>query len=166
MSRYLEEAPRPTAGQLAAIEKLKASIESCEKEAERREERIRNCEVEATDCCLSIAANDANQSLARRKIQILECGGYALMTVVRNRETGEIVAERASHGEYGSYWRIDGVCYGAFASCPKRTKLWKAGYEEVERWLPAWADFGKGGWLGHFPIENFPIENPKYLETS
>ena len=141
--------PRLNKSQKAKLAELKAQQRANAEAAQARADRINSCEVEASDCFLSMWANDAMSSKLRLEIELLEVwGGKPEFPGLFDLD-GNRVAAKLIDGRYGQCWAIcdeDGKFTGEFVnhvspnpeySTPRRhanlaKKGYKVAYERVE----------------------------------
>jgi hypothetical protein len=110
---------------LAAIERRK------EQEAERNR-RIDNCEVEWTDCFLSINACDLMMRVDKLKIEILDRGGLWPFPALLNPDGTDSGAFQM-RTRYGWVWNLNGSFLGS------KKKIKAANLTEAMIDKPAWA---------------------------
>lgn len=117
------------------LESLKLSLEHQRESMRRREERISNCEVDPSDCFLSIAADSVNVQLDLMKIKILEDGGLSEFGTLLFLN-GEEVPGRWADTRYGfRFVTKDGEFVDPFI---KPKNLEKKGYKYEPVLKPAW----------------------------
>jgi hypothetical protein len=162
--------PTPTVEQLEKIESIKAQIARNHEIAAERDRRIADCEVEASDCALSMRANDSRVAQDEMRIKILEQGGYDLFPVVLDSDDNVVATSMVRCNGYmggkvskwvfdtptGTVWLSDTVDHsdkGVDGGFSKRSKAHKMGYKRVMRYMPAGTDINGSNW--------FPYSYPK-----
>lgn len=131
----------------ALLTKLNNELESSRKQEQDREARISNCDVEWTDCFLSIAANRISQDVTRAKIQILNDSGVhefpALVDKHGNDSGAKLIKTR-----FGYAWNLNGTFLGK--------RAYRAlGLDEGLVAKPAWCKIGATSRTNWF-VEFFP----------
>lgn len=132
------------------LEQLQLELKQNAQIARDRETRISNCDVEWSDCFLSIAANQVSADVLRAKIQILKQGGTSSFPALLDSEGKVIERAKLISGRFGPVWLLDGVFYGS-------KKMKAAGITEGEQQLPAWAKIGATSRTNWF-VEIFPSD--------
>lgn len=107
--------------------------------ANEREARIAAAEVEATDCYLSIWANQVTQQITDLKVAILKNGGMWGFNALADLD-GNIVSTRLIQTKFGFAYNVNGTWINA-ALTEKHIKAKGYQYTTVQR--PAWVS--KGG---------------------
>lgn len=118
------------------------SIERVRESQRNRAERIANCEVDDTDCFMSIASDRAALELYEKQLEILNDGGYAWFTEYATLD-GQLVDARWVETRYGAKLVADmpnGETVWTTATTDKG--LAKRGLRKVRVKRAAWADFG------------------------
>lgn len=144
-AEYRKRAPKPSAAQLAEIERLEASAKRA---LEKEEESFQRCD---TDGFLSQWALNIGAQRDRRQIEVLRNGGYARFPVLCDAE-GNVLCERihrfanqfAGYG-YVEKWRLPdevaarlGRQWIPVASWRGKSRVQKQlGLREEDRWFPA-----------------------------
>ena len=131
---------------IITAEEIKRSIERVRENQRSRAERIANCEVEDTDCYMSIMSDRAALDVYERQLEILEDGGYAWFDEYATLD-GELVDARWVETRYGVKLVADmpnGETVWTTATTDKG--LAKRGLRKVRVKRAAWADFGGGQW--------------------
>lgn len=134
--------PAPARDYRAEVE---AAIERTRDAMADRARRIADCEVEATDCALSIMADREQLSLRERQLEILDAGGYAWLPDYRTLD-GEEVEWAWVDTRYGRKLVVDmpdGSTVWTTA-CTERG-LAKRGIKRVRALVPAWARLRSNG---------------------
>lgn len=135
-------APTPTRDYRAEVE---ATMERTRNAMADRARRIADCEVEATDCALSIMADRETLSLCERQLEILDAGGYAWLPDYRTLD-GEEVEWAWVDTRYGRKLVVD-MPDGSqvwTTACTERG-LAKRGIKRVRALVPAWARLRSNG---------------------
>ena len=128
------------------LERLNGELQAAIARANARHEQILNGDVELNDCFRSVSAGDANISLLRDKIGILEDGGVAEFPELYRLDgtpTGASLVDTL----YGSKWRIthsDGRTEWVSPYVQEKT-LARKGYKFGTVVRPAWAAFRGNG---------------------
>lgn len=127
------------------VAKLNAELAESRKQEQDRETRISQCEVEWTDCFLSIAANQIGQDVTMAKLQILKDGGYHDFNALVD-EAGNDSGATWCQTRFGGAWKLDGKFLGK--------KAYHAlGLHEGSIAKPAWCKIGATSrtcWFVHF----------------
>ena len=134
--------PAPARDYRAEVE---ATIERTRRAMADRARRIAYCEVEATDCALSMMADRETLSLCERQLEILDAGGYAWLPDYRTLD-GEEVEWAWVDTRYGRKLVVD---------MPDGSQVWttactakglaKRGIKRVRALVPAWARLRSNG---------------------
>lgn len=135
-------APTPTRDYRAEVE---ATMERTRRVMADRARRIADCEVEATDCALSIMADRETLSLCERQMEILDAGGFAWLPDYRTLD-GEEVEWAWVDTRYGRKLVVDmpdGSTVWTTACTAKG--LAKRGIKRVRALVPAWARLRSNG---------------------
>lgn len=131
----------------ALVTKLTNELAAQHRQETEREARISQCEVEWTDCFLSIAANQATQKLINAKLQILKDRGvheFIALVDQNGRDTG---AKRV-RTRFGGAWNLNGQFLGK--------RAYRAmGFDEQYIAKPAWCKIGATSRTDWF-VEYFP----------
>lgn len=123
------------------ISEIKASLDRCREERERRERNIAECLYDSTDSFLSEWANGLTTRLEWAKLEILENKGLAEFTVLCDLE-GNVVADKLIRTRFGSVFNVNGQWINPHV---KTSTLEKKGFRIETRLFPAWACIeGKG----------------------
>jgi hypothetical protein len=156
MTMFLNEAPAPTAEQLAQIEALDASRK---RDLEIKEESFQRSD---TDGFLSQWASGINADLSREKANLLKTGGYSQFPVLCDAE-GKVLAEKVYrfadkfrpdqwNAPMVRRWKLsdeDAAKYGRKwipVAGYKASRIQKQlGLHEESRWFPAVAKITTGG---------------------
>jgi hypothetical protein len=137
-----KEAPKPTAAQLEAVEKLKASA------ARQRQDAHDSFERCDTDGFLSQWASQIGAQCNARKAELLMNGGCAQFPVLCDAE-GNVVADKVFTftNKFASWttvqkWKVDEAKYGRrwipLAGYSGKSRVQAAlGLHEESRWMPA-----------------------------
>ena len=144
-----------------------ASLEASQAESNRiaseRESRINACDVEASDCCLSMWASDS--MLAKRQCQIdLARNGWKHDFMVLHKN-GKPVSGKVIETKFGFRWLIDGKfypTYGTQESPRKAANFAKAGFTWVQMTLDAHVAQSFGSYVGA-PVSSFPAADDRNL---
>lgn len=136
---------------------------------EDRERRIADCQVEASDCSLSMWANDSTADKLRKQLELAQNDWKAKFQVLYQngqRVNGRIVTfqSRFHHGT-DSKWLIDGKFYPKYATyehlTPRRlANFKKLGFEWREELLPAHLCQSFGSYVGS-PVHAYAMPDDR-----
>jgi hypothetical protein len=129
------------------IDQINADEARLNDEMKRRAERVANCEVEDTDCAVSMWAADQNSRKLSMERELAENNGKAEFTGLFNLN-GERVRAKRIDGKFGPCWMLldaNDKATGTFLPfhdhrhIGKRaaTNLRKNGYEVKAEWVKA-----------------------------
>lgn len=124
---------------------VEAALERTRRSMADRARRIADCEVEDTDCALSIMADRTQLSLCERQLEILDAGGFAWLPDYRTLD-GEEVEWAWVDTRYGRKLVVDmpdGSTVWTTACTAKG--LAKRGIKRVRALVPAWARLRSNG---------------------
>lgn len=142
----LKEAPKPTAEQLALIDKLEKEADACRKREQESFERS------DTDGFLSQWAMSMSARKADLQIEILKNGGHAQFLVLVDKDDNVVSTEMVSFKNkytfsYDTFWKVDKDRYGRrWIPIGRRSRIQKQlGLREDHRWFPAYAAIAGSG---------------------
>jgi hypothetical protein len=148
---------------------LDAQLARNAQEASNREDRINACEVEATDCALSMWANGANAGKFNCQLELAKKDWKSdFMVLYRNgvRVKGkEVLVKFAYQSSYR--WCINGEwfpSYNVTAEGRKLKNFQKHGFSWVRETLPAHVEQSFGNYLGA-PVHSFVRPDEKDIIT-
>lgn len=137
---------------IVTADEITRNIERVRESQRDRAERIARCEVEDTDCFMSIMGDRKALDLYEKQLEILNDGGCAWFTEYATLD-GELVEARWVETRYGTK---------LVAEMPNGETVWttattdkglaKRGLRKVRVKRAAWADFGSS-WANVYPAK-------------
>ena len=91
---------------MKTMETLRGELERLEAEAERREQRIANQEMDLDDCFVSRWSNRINKELVEKQIEIVQNDGRAEFPALYDLE-GNLVCDRLVKTRYGLAFPVE-----------------------------------------------------------